>query len=723
MTEAGALTFQFKADTSEFTNGLKQAINGLNSLADEAKSSAQQISGHLSKITSSAGEVSNPLKKASTELKAVAVEAKSNGDALKERMKEIAESSKSVGEGIASSYAKAAMVIAGLTAAYALAAPAARLLYDEASKTLTLYQKLAEQSRDTGQSTTTIRAFQNYGAGFGVKAEDSLSSLQKVRDLFTQMQKGETVLEDAFAKGDEALKKQFNSAKNVEDAFRRIIDVIGNGKYQTAVAVGGAIGIDEKTVARMRESNIYTGKAKLDVDEMTQRAKELGLVINSGMTQSAAVFAKETQNANDKLSQTWDLAANRLRDAFGGLAPLVQTLNMAWLTVQQTIADVAAGVALIVKTVADLTAGAIAAAKAIASMQIASVRVDNQPAGDSRTNTDSRGRYGAPYQIDGEVRRGLAFQRGRLLEPPKFDPPYQDREAQRGAALGGLSYTSPREPPPPGKGGGGRAEARDAVENYVASLERSKAVLQQEIDLWGKTRTEVEAAKALEMARAAAKKEGRDLTEAEVQKVRQLGTAYGALKDKLEELRDRQQSMLQVAQTFASAIADWAINGTKAKDVFASLAKSIANMALQATLMGQGPLAGLFGTKSADGGNSLGGLFGAFTKGIGGGGGFGDFIGPRLPGFAAGGTVPSNQWAIVGEKGPELIRSGSGGASVIPNNVMAAQGGRQASVFHIDARGAQVGVAEQITSALKAYDAQLSRSLASRVNESGYRYA
>jgi hypothetical protein len=272
-----------------------------------------------------------------------------------------------------------------------------------------------------------------------------------------------------------------------------------------------------------------------------------------------------------------------------------------------------------------------------------------------------------------------------------------------------------------GDGGGGATT--DAVENYVASLERSKAVLQQEIDLFGKMRTEVEAAKALEMARAAAKKEGRDLTEAEVQKVRQLGTAYGSLKDKLEELRDRQQSMLQVAQTFASAIADWAINGTKAKDVFASLAKSIANMALQATLMGQGPLAGLFGTKSADGGNSLGGLFGAFTKGIGGGGGFGDFIGPRLPGFAAGGTVPSNQWAIVGEKGPELIRSGSGGASVIPNNVMAAQGGRQASVFHIDARGAQVGVAEQITSALKAYDAQLSRSLASRVNESGYRYA
>lgn len=216
-----------------------------------------------------------------------------------------------------------------------------------------------------------------------------------------------------------------------------------------------------------------------------------------------------------------------------------------------------------------------------------------------------------------------------------------------------------------GAGGGGGAETADAVERYIASLERSKDVLKQEIDLWGKTRTEVEAAKALEMARAAAKKEGRDLTEAEVQKVRQLGTAYGSLKDKLEELRDRQQSMLQIAQTFSSAIADWAINGTKAKDVFASLAKSIANMALQATLMGQGPLAGLFGTKSADGGNSLGGLFGSLV------GGLGSF---KLPGFAAGGTVPGNQWAVVGEQGPELIRSGSGGATVIPNGGITGSG-------------------------------------------------
>ena len=657
MAEAGALTFQFKADTGEFTNALKQAVSGLKGLADEAKATAQKINGDLAKITSTAGEITNPLKKASTELKAVATESKSSGDELKQRMKEIAENSKSVGEGIAASYAKAALVITGLTAAYALAAPAAKRLYDEASKTLTLYQKLAEQSRDTGQSTTTIRAFQNYGAGFGVKAEDSLASLQKVRDLFTQMQKGETVLEGAFAKGDEALQKQVNSAKNVEDAFKRIIGVIGNGKYQTAVGVGAAIGIDEKTVARMREANIYTGQAKLDVDEMTERAKELGLVINSGMTQSAAVFAKETQNANDKLSQTWDLAANRLRDAFGALTPLVQTLNTAWLSIQQTIADIAAGVALLVKNVADLTVNAVAAGQALAQALSYRMRLA-LGVGDQAVTWDKFGKSSPVEMLHGPVNE-------LTVNARQFDPPYVEREKQRGAALGSLSYTSPRDPPPGDKAGGGRGQAADAVKSYMESLERSRDVLKQEIDLWGKTRTEVEAAKALEMARAAAKKEGRDLTEAEVQKVRQLGTAYGSLKDKLEELRDRQQSMLQIAQTFSSAIADWAINGTKAKDVFASLAKSIANMALQATLMGQGPLAGLFGTKSADGGNSLGGLFGSLV------GGLGSF---KLPGFAAGGTVPGNQWAVVGEQGPELIRSGSGGATVIPNGGITGSG-------------------------------------------------
>ncbi|HEX5704877.1 MAG TPA: hypothetical protein VFX97_16890 [Pyrinomonadaceae bacterium] len=70
----------------------------------------------------------------------------------------------------------------------------------------------------------------------------------------------------------------------------------------------------------------------------------------------------------------------------------------------------------------------------------------------------------------------------------------------------------------------------------------------------------------------------------------------------------------------------------------------------------------------------LGGLGGIF--GGGGGGGWGKVGGsigfPKVPvGFAEGGFMPPNQWAMVGERGPELIRAGNQGASVVPNHALA----------------------------------------------------
>ena len=84
--------------------------------------------------------------------------------------------------------------------------------------------------------------------------------------------------------------------------------------------------------------------------------------------------------------------------------------------------------------------------------------------------------------------------------------------------------------------------------------------------------------------------------------------------------------------------------------------KSFERMALQAALMGQGPLASLFGTASAVPGGT-GGLLGLLS---------GLFGGKR----AGGGDVTSGKAYLIGERGPEIMVPKSAGA-VIPNHRIA----------------------------------------------------
>lgn len=78
---------------------------------------------------------------------------------------------------------------------------------------------------------------------------------------------------------------------------------------------------------------------------------------------------------------------------------------------------------------------------------------------------------------------------------------------------------------------------------------------------------------------------------------------------------------------------------------------------------------GIFSTLLGSGINALGGLFGGIfsphTGGFGGGPGAGGYMG--VGGKASGGFMSPDSWSWVGEGGPELIKAGSRGASVMSN--------------------------------------------------------
>ncbi|MBV8565240.1 MAG: hypothetical protein JO273_07290 [Methylobacteriaceae bacterium] len=209
--------------------------------------------------------------------------------------------------------------------------------------------------------------------------------------------------------------------------------------------------------------------------------------------------------------------------------------------------------------------------------------------------------------------------------------------------------------------------------------------LQRELDLL--TANEQQRQKILEDQRIEQEqaKLGADATEAQKQKVADLVKEIDATAAAQQKVANQQQAMNEAwafgAQTLTSGIERAVVSGSNLTDVLKSIEEALARAALQATLLGEGPLAGLFGTKAQ--GSALGGLFGSLasgTKGL-----FSGF-------FAAGGTIPPGSFGIAGEAGPELIRAGSSPLQVYPNLVTravasggaAAQaGGTVVNHFHI----------------------------------------
>jgi hypothetical protein len=129
----------------------------------------------------------------------------------------------------------------------------------------------------------------------------------------------------------------------------------------------------------------------------------------------------------------------------------------------------------------------------------------------------------------------------------------------------------------------------------------------------------------------------------------------------------------QFALTMTSAVSQLITGGGSASDVFKALLQDITQLVVKLTVLE--PLAAqikdIFGGGSDGGGGS--GFFSLFTSLFGGG-------------LASGGPVQAGRTYLVGERGPELLVSGSAGR-VIPNNAI---GSANVSINVINNAGAQV---------------------------------
>lgn len=151
-------------------------------------------------------------------------------------------------------------------------------------------------------------------------------------------------------------------------------------------------------------------------------------------------------------------------------------------------------------------------------------------------------------------------------------------------------------------GGGGKTESETAearLDRYTDSLARQNLVLQAEIENFGKSNAQKQA--AMELAKAGVDLNRLDATTREeiLAKLNKEIELSEQLRIKKKELEDGQKAANDAAkflgQASVDALTDIIIEGGKASDVLKNLVKQLAKAAVQALLLGTGPLGGLLG--------------------------------------------------------------------------------------------------------------------------------
>lgn len=171
------------------------------------------------------------------------------------------------------------------------------------------------------------------------------------------------------------------------------------------------------------------------------------------------------------------------------------------------------------------------------------------------------------------------------------------------------------------KGGGGGASGAEKLSRYdreIQAIQRRTEALKLEADMVGKGREEVERSKIALQLEQAAKRDGITVTDEMRTAIDNAAQGYAAAKMKVEDLKASLDGVRDAQKFFAQEVTDgfvdMIVEGKSATEVIQGLAKALLKAALQAALMGSGPLAGLFGTAGKDG--AVGGLFGALFKGV-----------------------------------------------------------------------------------------------------------
>lgn len=503
---------------------------------------------------------------------------------------------------------------------------------DQANEQLDRYIKLGKAAEKVGVDVEFYQRFTE-ALGGGKEAVDALGkSIEAVKPKFEEMGKVRQILGDLFSSGytgnfvSQGL-RQFDQAADdkgrIQAAVLALRELRDLGLSLESVKLGDAL-FGPEVGERIRQG-------KLDLDALAaslESAKDKDLI-----TQEQVERAGELR---DRIEKAKEEIANGVSVSIS-LEKAGRAVLEVWGDILQTVAKAFAGMNAFVN-------GIKAAKQSTLDQSITTLETRLRDTGMSPLQ-----RKGYEEQL-ATAKAQRAATEGATLLPTGPLPAAQALDSNM------VTTTQPPRPPPnigairegfnkKAGGGGSDTETLDQIERFISQLERARDVAQAELDNIGKSNVEREKAVELAKAAAAARAAGRDLTDEETAKILRLAEAQQVLKDKIMDVRQAQAQVAETTRYFGSlatdALGSLIFDGAKASDVMKNLATQLAKAAIQAALMGTGPLAGVFGTAPAAsaGSNAVGGVFGMI---------------PSL--FrAGGGDVTAGRAYTVGELGREMF--------------------------------------------------------------------
>lgn len=413
-----------------------------------------------------------------------------------------------------------------------------------------------------------------------------------------------------------ALKVQGTSTQEASGALLQLSQAMGGGKVQA-----------EEYNSLIDQAPMLLKAVAAGMEETGGSVSELTKLVKDGQISSEAFFRAGIagmpvlEQASAKMAGTVDQSIQMAKNAFTVLIGELDNTTGASANAAQNLAGVAAAIEKIPQYID-------AAAKSLSYLQTWLNQVGNNPfwrklgelAGADYSaegmrkngiipmNSPMTNRVGDSWEINQTARGGSFTNHANMSYGPQLPPPEKvsyKKYAVKGDEKGGKAK---------GGGGGGKSDEEtraDQVARYIEQLERSGRVLQAEFDSIGKSNAE--RAKAIELARI-----GTVTDQGQLAAIDKQVTANEKLRTAIEDAKRSQKGLQDVAQFAGDQIMnvfDDLIDGSgNLADSIKNIAKSLASAALQAALLGNGPLGNIFGTGGKDGG--LGGLLGSLVGGV-----------------------------------------------------------------------------------------------------------
>lgn len=305
----------------------------------------------------------------------------------------------------------------------------------------------------------------------------------------------------------------------------------------------------------------------------------------------------------------FDIAASTIKISFTSIGPIVaETMANA---VNHTIADIEAMANKVIEAV-NRIAKAFGQVGQISKIELG--RVGNSFAGSSEQAGKAIGKairdaIGKDYI--GDIGHGLQDIRDRANEAA--------RKRQEAARPKPHDDGSINQPLTPGKDAEAEKKAQKQLADYDALVAKAREFVAAQAIERQAMQMDEQAASALKKEHEmlnAAKEKGIDLTDKQKEQIHSLAQEMAGAEQATKNFQDMQQSLRDLGDTITNELEqalDGLLSGSmKIEQVWKRLALLIAKMALEALLLGKGPLAGLFGTQN---GGSLSGT--AFSGSLG----------------------------------------------------------------------------------------------------------